>query len=32
MLAIILAIVMLASIGPIRRATRMQVKELLRYE
>ncbi len=24
--------VMLASTGPIRRATRMQVKELLRYE
>ena len=32
MLAIILAIVLLASIGPIHRATRMQVKELLRYE
>ncbi len=32
MLAIILAIAMLASIGPIRRATRMQVRELLRYE
>jgi len=32
MLAIILVIVMLASIGPIRRATRMRVKELLRYE
>jgi putative ABC transport system permease protein len=32
MLAIILAIVMLGSAGPIRRAARMQVKELLRYE
>jgi ABC-type antimicrobial peptide transport system permease subunit len=32
MLAIILVIVILASIGPIRRATRMRVKELLRYE
>jgi ABC-type antimicrobial peptide transport system permease subunit len=31
-LAIILVMVLLASIGPIRRATRMQVKDLLRYE
>lgn len=32
MLVIILAMVPLASTGPIRRATRMQVKDLLRYE